>query len=366
MKRSTILTKFKSHSSGQITALLVVGSVGILTVMVGAAALVTDMGNYYYNAFRLQSAVDAAVMSGAHSLPCPTSGAASTATSIAQADGVTEAISQTCPAQPGTNAASLCLSGTMTCTSGSGNNTITMAVKRAVPFYFGRAVGVNQGLVSVSATAQVGGACSIVSPNFWVAQQACGPSYASCPTAYYVGETLSLTGGQGSGSWPDASGDWGSVRPPAGNTVSIGQNLTPEPGNGNGSGVSTCGEKCILNSAQSLIDAANSSSTYSGDTALNHSPSDPRAVAIPLVDWSTCSGGGSSCSLSVVGFAEIWINCVIPESGTRPACASSSDPAGSINATFITQAVNGQFCTTVQCVGAGAQDVGTCTVKLTS
>jgi hypothetical protein len=301
----------------------------------------------------MQSAVDAAALSGAKYLPCQVTGtgannATSTATTIAEADFLQTSELSGQPTFSNTGTAPTCQGGA------AGDNTIMVRVTRTVPFHFGRVIGVNQGTVSVCAKAEVGGVSGDVHPILWVGQQACGASYPSCPTPYTVGETMGLTGGKGTSGWLDAPGDWGALRP--GQPLNIGSTVTPNPGNGNGNGSTTCGEKCILNDAQNLINEAMSNPAYSGDTATNFVAGDPRLVVVPLVDWSACSSGGSSCQPTVEGFAQYFINSVTPENGSRD---------GTINATFIGDGIPGTFSTSVQCTGgAGSQDVGACAIKL--
>jgi hypothetical protein len=324
MKRSRIFTAFKSHSSGQIAALLVVGSVGILTVMVGAAALVTDMGSYYYNYFRLQSAIDAAVLSGAEALPCNGSQASSKANSIAQADGV----------KSGELSGQPVLSGTSSCASGTGPNTIKMTVTRTVPFYFGRAVGVTQGTVNVSATAIVGQAGSVNNP-FSFGLQTCLPGSTNHACPYALGTplgTIVTVSTSGGGGWTMAPGNWGAVLVTG--TVTVGSSISAQPGKG------------VDNTLFSILSADYSSgvSNYPSDTVNSITPGDPRVIVVPLVDWTGCNG---ACGLTVLGFADLWISAVDTKNQT-------------ISAQFVSSSVDGQITT------GTTEDVGSVVVRLTS
>jgi hypothetical protein len=338
----------RNLQSGQAAGLML--SAFTLTVLLGASAFGTDLASYYYNAFILQNAVDASVLSGAKYLPCQSSGggtnnSTSVATTIGTADWLRSSELSGQPTFSNTGTAPTCQGG------GSGYNTIQMTATRTVPFYFGRAVGVNQGTVSVCAKAEVGGVSGINHPNLWVGLQDCGSSYSTCTTPYHVGEPMALTDGHGANGWPDASGDWGPLTPTQ--SLSLGQTVTGNPGNGNQGNGNQCGNQCEANKAQALIDAAMSNSTYSSDTATNFVAGDPRLVVVPLVDWSGCTSGGRSCTLTILGFAQVFITAV-----TR---GGNSD---SIQATFVADGVPGTFSSSVQCTGPGAQDVGACGIKL--
>jgi hypothetical protein len=321
--------------SGQAAVLML--STFTLVVVLGAGAFGTDLASYYYNAFILQSAVDASVLSGAKYLPCQSSGAGTdNATSVATTIGADDWLeSSELSGQPtfsNTGAAPPCQGGV------SGYNTIKMTATRTVPFYFGRAVGVNQGNVSVCAAAQVGALGTARNP-FQVAIQVCGdPSVATCSSSHYtVGETLSLLNGG------TAPGNWGPISY-TGNTVSL-----CTSGTGCIRAVTVCkAANDAADAAQALIDEANSMGEGS-ETASSHSANNPRAVVVPLVDWS--SESGPSQTLNVYGFAEVWINSVVTGSD-----CSGGNPQ--ISATFISQVNGGSIDTT-----GTAFDVGSFAIR---
>ena len=77
-------------------------------------------------------------------------------------------------------------------------------------------------------------------------------------------------------------------------TVSVGDILSSEPG-------ATTGP---INQGVATRVAAGLASDPNG-TWSSHTLTDARAVVVPVVDWSGCTG---NCSVPVVGFAEVWIS----------------------------------------------------------
>ncbi len=327
-----------ARQAGQTSALLVIA----LPVLVGAGALATDVASYYYNAFQMQNAVDAAALSGAKYLPCQWATVASKndatdeATTIAKADWLktAELSGQPTFSYTGSGAAPACPGG------GAYNDTIKMTVTRNVPFYFGRVVGLNQGTVNVSATAKVSSLGGGPSSDFFpIGIQSCdGSGDPKCP--YHLGEdigTLAGTSQAGGGGWPVTPGNWGPVQLPS-STVSVGSSLTARTGAGNCTG-------CEKPLAQQLInDYNNGVANYPSDSVTSITPGDPRVVIVPIVNWNGCTG---ACSLTVLGFASIWINSVNADGTT-------------VNASFVSYTVNGSSSS------GGTEDVGTSTPKLTS
>src|SRR5689334_9173372 len=110
---------------GQTFVFLAIG----LPAFIGAMGLATDAGMYYFNQYKMQTAVDAAALAGAHCLPDQTKcTASSTATSYATTNGIRSA-------------------EIVGPTVDTGSNEVTVGAQRNVPYYFARLVGVIQGAV---------------------------------------------------------------------------------------------------------------------------------------------------------------------------------------------------------------------------
>lgn len=253
---------------GQVMVILAV----IIPILLGAVALGVDLSIFYYNWAHLQSAADAAVLAGGAYLPSNPDQAQATAIDYANRNGVqnTEIVS--------TNVE-------------HDDKQISIQLSRNVPYYFGRLLGLTQGTIQVAATAGLktaGTAKGIM------------PVGVQFNTNYQFGQIITLTQGVGPGNW-DALALGGTGASVYRNNiingystpVSVGDMLTTEPGVMNGptrQGFNT--------RIQAGLD-----SDPSG-TFLVHSLDDPRAVVVPMVDFSGVHGRSQ---VPVLGFAELWI-----------------------------------------------------------
>ncbi len=299
-----------------------------LPVIVGLMGLVVDVANVYFNQGRLQTAVDAAVLAGSKCLPDQANcNALATAENYAAGNGIVATDNIIGPSVEG--------------------GRLSLAVKRVVPLYFARLLGLASATVAVSAAAQAGPAGS-VNNALPLGLQACGPSIPVCTTPYYTGESLTFAAkkNDGSGSWVSGSGDWSAVAIPyPTNTVSVcappaSACLSSNPGFAN--------IQTLIGEVNNLIAAG--MSLDPGGSATSHSADDPRAVAVPLVDWSLGGAGcNGSCQLNVYGFAEIWLT----------GAANNGSNSSYITGQFTYQSVNGAMD-----ISGTAHDVGTYAVKL--
>ncbi len=335
--------RWSLRKKGQTLALLVIA----LPAFIGAIGLAADVGNFYYNYYKLQTAVDAAVLAGAKCLPsgqgcngtCGTGSASSctpaqTATYFATTNGVQASDTVTGP------------------TISGGNTTVAMTVARNVPYYFARVVGMDHGTMNVSATAETGPAGSVPVSNLLpIGLQYCLPSMTASPCPYAPGTTAFSFAAQennGKSAWSTGPGDWSALSLPATGSVSTcappaGTCITSDPGFAKIKHIIDN----LINDPSTGICAQGNAVDPSG-TASSHTANDPRAVTVPMVDWTGCNG---NCPLNVFAFAELWINCPAIDGGPK---------GSSINATFITQSINGE-------IGGGTGgggDVGTNAIKL--
>ncbi len=294
-----------------------------LVAMVGAMTLGADMAVRYFTWMNLQKAADAGVLAGAYYLPSDTSMASSTAISYAKSNGVKD--------------------GEITTPTFANSNTqITMQISRNVPYYFGRVLGLTNGVVSVSSTASppnspscigcagpstssTGGVGGTGVPTGSVSPT-CGAStgqYNVIPIAVSNktqskwslngAYTLNETGTSGkNNAWVDSPGNWGLIDLCGGGSssgsvvqasiangffgpIAIGQTLNAVPGNKSGP---------LSSGFASRINA--SADTFDPTTGQGFDPNNPRAVIVPLVSWSSC--GGSTCTPTVTGFMSFWID----------------------------------------------------------
>jgi hypothetical protein len=116
------------------------------------------------------------------------------------------------------------------------------------------------------------------------------------------GHTYTLNRQDPSSKWPDAAGNWGTVSlcGTTGNTIrdtiangfygpiTIGQTLTTQTGVNGGN---------IKNGFKARMSNADNPSSFG--------PTDPRAVIVPLVDFSNCTG---QCDVTVTGFMAFYLD----------------------------------------------------------
>jgi Flp pilus assembly protein TadG len=265
-------TKFVSRNSrGQVALVMS----AVIVVLLGAFALCTDVAVLYLYWMQAQKAADASALAGASYLPLTPSTATTIASSYAQLNGMR--LSEVTSNQVSADGKSL-----------------TVSITRAVPSYFGQLFGFGDRRVSTTATATatamtVGSATGVV--PFGIAYQ----------TAYTAGQTVTLMQGQvGPGNWSalslgatGASNYQNNIQSGYSGSISVGDYLSTETGVMNGPTQS--GINYLLNAG------ANSDS---GGTYSSHTLNDPRAVIVPMVDFSGING---SAQVPVKGFAELWL-----------------------------------------------------------
>ncbi|MBP2626277.1 MAG: hypothetical protein H6Q68_988 [Firmicutes bacterium] len=148
-----------------------------MTVMMGFAALIVDVGNMYLNKTRLVNMADAAALAGVQDLPGDPQSAVDSAYSYAAQNG---------------------MDGDVVGVSISNNNTVlTVNANRTVPFFFGKVfemISANVGARAVAAIRPITGASGVV--PFGVAKQ-----------QFIYGQTYTLKEGGGSGY----SGNFGAL-----------------------------------------------------------------------------------------------------------------------------------------------------------
>jgi hypothetical protein len=274
----------------------------MIPALLGAVALGTDATMFYFNWVQLQKAADSAALAGANYLPDNPSQAQTTASQIAQNNGVkaSEIVSTTVAAN---------------------NLSISITLRRTVPYYVARVLGLTSGIVTTAATAtpqfppttvnastpgQVpaggdnnganGGTCANIGSCDLI------PIGLDANTIYSDSESIVLQQGQlGAGNWDLlALGGVGgaNLRTNIANgydsMVSVGDWVTTEPGKKVGP---------VDQGFQDRLDQAalvDPSGTYS-----SHSVSDPRVLVLPVVDWEHPNGRSS---VQVMAFATVWLD----------------------------------------------------------
>jgi Flp pilus assembly protein TadG len=279
-------TRLRHLGRGQTAVMLVL----LVPILLGVIALGTDIAVFYYNWAQLQKAADAAALAGGTRLPNNTADATSVAEQYAELNGAAA-------------------NEVAAITFGAANSSITVKLRRIVPYLFARVLGLVENPVSASATA---------------ALQTAGSAGGTLPigldsqTAYSYGQSITMhQGGVGPGNWDGlALGCSGgscyreNLASGYSGTLHTGDMIPSEPGATTGPTSEGINQRI-----------SNGREFDSCDTWNNFQQGDPRAVIVPIVDWTGCAG---SCSVPVKAFASVWLNSV---SGTD------------INATFIKMVV---------------------------
>jgi len=278
-----------------------------ILVILGALGLSTDIAVFYYNWAQLTKETDAAALAGANYLPDNPSKATTTATTWVSTNGQAgDTILKNTTGSQGYN--------------GQAFSSITVQVRRTVPYYFGKVFGLTSAPITVSATA---GVEPINSAKGWIPLAmpctgascynggACTPTNPDGTGCYACGTTVTLNNGQaGPGDWdplycptygPGVSGYVLGVENGCPDGVAVGGTVSTKPGYPNKTedaiNQRICGSTspCPTSSPPSGICSA-------GGSTLD--PSDPHVVLLPLVDTSQFSGRDTA---SVYAFAEGWI-----------------------------------------------------------
>jgi hypothetical protein len=300
------------RNAAQTLAIMVI----FLPALIGAMGLAADVGNYFFNYIKLQTAADASVLSGAKYLTDQPCAAISTANTYAACfNGIvsTEIVSTTtsygahCPAPATTPVPMACASPVAPAgcslpaqpASAQPACNLTMQARRRVPFYFGRLVGVDHGTLSVSSTATAAEAGSILGVV---------PVGLQYNTVYSDGSATVLVfrpnprGAIPPNNWSALAlgGKTFTAVFPAGynGKVSLDDAVAPDRS------ATTTGP--VSAAIQSRITFGSSVDPWgSGAPPPAYTASDTRAVTVVLVDW-----GASGGCCRVKGFAQFWVQSV--------------------------------------------------------
>ncbi|HVA81373.1 MAG TPA: Tad domain-containing protein [Candidatus Binataceae bacterium] len=295
--------KYYSHrrtGRGQVLVFVAIAIVAIL----GTLALATDVAIFYFNWAQLRKETDAAALAGASYLPDNPTTATSTASTWVQLNGVaSDQIVQDSIGSLGIN--------------NLPNSSITVSVKRIVPYYFARVLGLVSAPVTVTATA---GVQPISGASGWtpIAMPCTGPSCYNGSTCtpnpdgtgcYKCGDQVTLNSSQA------GPGDWGALSCPAVNPGASGyiQAITvgcSTPLSVGGMAINSKPGNPVLTARaidDHLATCSSCSSTLPSNVCTSPSsldPSNPHVILLPLVDTSQYSGRSTA---PVYGFAVAWI-----------------------------------------------------------
>jgi Flp pilus assembly protein TadG len=274
------------YSKGQIAVIMTL----VMGVLLGACGLGADVGVLYYNWEVLQKAADSAVLAGANYLtavPSTTNNTTvtNTANTYAESNGIStsEIISTTVAADA---------------------KSVSMKVQRTVPYYFGRFLGLNQGVVSVYATAGIN---DTVSPSGFLpiglpCTKANANAGADCNGTY---KQYSNGGGVYNlhSKFPlGTAGSWGALALGGSGASTYRQNII-----GGYSGTLALGDSVNLEHGN-IVGPTNQGfdtrMSNASESSFNQTPpstlsaTDPQIILVPMVDFTTST---------IVGFAEMYV-----------------------------------------------------------
>jgi hypothetical protein len=244
-----------------------------LPVLVGAMALSTDVGVLYFNWQTLRSAADCGAVAGASYLPSNPSQAISIADLYAKNNGI--------------------LAGEIRSTTvSSDNRSLNIQLQRAVPYSFALLLGLVSGTVSAQATAQI----ETIGKTIGVT-----PIGIDYRTSYSSGQVVTLMQGQ------VGPGNWGPLALGASGASNLTQNIEY--------GYQGSVSKDDLLTTQTGLAAGPIRSAFNylineglsvdaGGTFSTHTPTDPRVLIVPMVDFGGINGNSQ---VPVKGFAALWL-----------------------------------------------------------
>jgi hypothetical protein len=264
------LTKYSQRSQrAQIAVVLAF----TLPMLIGAMAMSADVGVLYFNWQCLQTAADAGAVAGAAYLPSNPAQAISTANLYVSRNGI--------------------LAGEITSTTvASDDRSLNIQLRRTVPYSFALLLGLVSGSVSAQATAEI---------------QTIGKAIGVTPigidyrTQYSSGQVVTLMQGQ------VGPGNWGPLALGGSGASTLSQNIEyGYPGSISASDLLTTETGMATGPIRSAFNyrVSKGQSVDGEGTFANHTPTDPRVLIVPMVDFSSING---SSQVPVKGFAALWL-----------------------------------------------------------
>jgi len=308
-------------AKGQVMALFTL----VLPVLLGALCLGADFAIIYFNWAVVQKAADAAALAGASQLtgvPGSAPSVQAAATNYVNGYACLNGISNT--ASSGLCSPSAAHTDNIVFTNVT-DTQVSVGIKRSVPYFFGKMIGLQQASVAAKATAAIEPPGTIPTGLFPIGL----PCKKPCTNLRDLLSGLSAlnSGGSGNvnlGSKFIVTDLWNQLAPGNYGWLDVGQGsgakaLGAVLQNGSGSSfsldqslsTSTGVGKSNSNPAQSGLQARLSSCATGYDPCANGGvvPSsmcaDPCVINLPVLDYTGCSG--SSCNMPIEGFAQMYL-----------------------------------------------------------
>jgi Flp pilus assembly protein TadG len=335
----------KKFAEGQTAVIMTL----VIGVLLGAMALCTDVGLFYFNWMQLQKAADAAALAGANQLtavPDPSGTVAANAVSTAEGYACLNGINDPnntnptiCP-NPVQNASYV---DQVASTNVDPNDTqLSIKLTRQVPYFFARVLGLNSGSVAAAATAQVGQGVNTFNNGLFPAGIQCDKpcsSIANMDPGQSVVFGQKFAGGLAPGNWQwldlgqgtGASDLSNAIANGVAGTYSIGENISSTSGTNYNSSVVQDGFQARVNEHNSKFPAVDYTKVCGNGGNPNNIPlDDPLLITVPVVDFGGCSG---DCTMAIEGFADVYLTAMsVDKSGnaTIDGCFVQEVTAGSV------------------------------------
>jgi len=310
-------------SKGQMAVLFTL----VLPVLLGAMCLGADFSVIYFNWAVVQKAADAAALAGASQLTGVAGSAASVQPAVdnyvngyACLNGISNTTTSALCA-PGTAHVDNILFTNVT------DTTVQVGIKRTVPYFFGKMIGLQNASVAGTATAALESVGTVPSGMFPVGLQ-CTPTGtpAGCNvSSLFKGQNIvtfgakfvlttansneeSSGGAPGNWDWVDVGQGNGAkqlgqvLQDGASGSFSVGQTIGGTPGVGKfNAGPAKAGLAARLAACAS---PPNGDPCSNGGNTTGLSCNDPCLITVPAVNFTGCNG---SCSLPIEGFALMYL-----------------------------------------------------------
>lgn len=310
------------YSKGQIVAVFTI----VLPVLLGVMALGVDFALIYFNWSMVQKAADAAALAGASQL----TGVAGSASTV-QPAVVNYVNGYACMngiSDPAATYPTLCTETThpggfvdKIVFTNVTDTEVSVGIKRTVPYYFGKLIGLNTANVAAKATAAVDPIGTVTSGLFPVGIQCNSPcSTVNLDPGQVTSFGSKFVGGLAPGNWDwldlgqgkGASALGSAIQNGASGSFSISEDVGSAPGNKGNSGPVKKGLNARLSSCATTTAATDPCQngalvgSTNGIGGTSGVPSnDPCLVTMPAVDFTGCNGG--SCSMPIEAFAQIYL-----------------------------------------------------------
>jgi Flp pilus assembly protein TadG len=307
----------------------------ILPVLLGVMALGADFAIIYLNWSMVQKAADAAALAGASQLtaapgsaPSVTAAATNYVNGYACLNGISDpsnTYATICPSEashPGGFVDNIQFTNVT-------DTTVSVGIKRSVPYFFGKMIGLNTAAVAAKATAAIEATGAVPSGMFPVGLQCTPNASGLCDLAsLFSGQKVVTFGSKfvlnslnqnipGSGGAP-GNWDWvdaGQGSNPGANTLgtllqvgastsfTLGQTINATPGVGKFNAKPVSDGLASRLAACAPVTAATDPCSNGGDTS-NLKCDDPCLITVPAVNFTGCTG---SCPLPIEGFALMYL-----------------------------------------------------------